>query len=75
MNERMRLIGLELRRLRRSEEKTLQDVAEHVGLKKNTISAYEKGKIEIPISNLSNICNYLDIDYITLLDVVENKLK
>lgn len=61
--ERMELIGRELRRQRRMQDRTLQDVANAVGLKENTISAHEKGKIQIPIDNLDDICSYLGIDY------------
>ena len=65
--ERMELIGRELRRQRRMQDRTLQDVANAVGLKENTISAYEKGKIQIPIDNLDDICSYLGVDSLFLL--------
>ena len=73
-SERMELIGRELRRQRRMQDRTLQDVANAVGLKENTISAYEKGKIQIPIDNLDDICSYLGIDYIALLSQVRDTL-
>ena len=72
--ERMELIGRELRRQRRMQDRTLRDVANAVGLKENTISAYEKGKIQIPIDNLDDICSYLGIDYIVLLSQVRDTL-
>lgn len=39
---RMQCIGEHLRKERRIRDKTLEQVADAVGLKKNTISAYEK---------------------------------
>lgn len=72
--KRMKYIGQEIRRERRSQDKTLSQVALAGGLAENTISAYEKGKIQIPIDNLDNICNYLNIYYIDLLTRVQERL-
>ena len=72
-DERMRMLGRALRYERRIKDKTLKQVADAVGLKENTISAYEKGKVQIPIDNLDAICNYLGIDYLDLLIKVENE--
>lgn len=74
-NRRMELVGAELRRIRRSKDKTLEQVGDAVGLKKNTISAYEKGKVSIPIDNLDAICRYLGVDYLDLLADVQRRLK
>lgn len=68
---RMKYIGVLLRSERRMKDKTLAQVAEEVGLKENTISAYEKGKIQIPIDNLEAYCHFLGIDYINLLQRAE----
>lgn len=73
-SKRMEYIGAVLRRERRLQDKTLQQVAEAVGLKENTISAYEKGKIQIPIDNLDAICKYLNTDYIELLTKVQKQM-
>lgn len=73
-SKRMEYLGAVLRRERRLQDKTLQQVAEAVGLKENTISAYEKGKIQIPIDNLDAICKYLNTNYIDLLKKVQKQL-
>ena len=73
-SKRMEYLGAVLRRERRLQDKTLQQVAEAVGLKENTISAYEKGKIQIPIDNLDAICKYLNTNYIDLLIKVQKQL-
>lgn len=73
-SKRMEYLGAVLRRERRLQDKTLQQVAEAVGLKENTISAYEKGKIQIPIDNLEAICNYLNTNYIDLLIKVQAQM-
>lgn len=73
--ERNRLIGKELRRQRRMQDRTLQDVASAVGMKENTISAYEKGKIQIPIDSLEAVCSYLGINFIDLLYDVQRQIE
>ncbi len=73
-SKRMEYLGTVLRRERRLQDKTLQQVADAVGLKENTISAYEKGKIQIPIDNLDAICKYLNTNYIDLLIKVQKML-
>lgn len=73
-SRRMEYLGAVLRRERRLQDKTLQQVADAVGLKENTISAYEKGKIQIPIDNLDAICKFLGTDYIDLLIKVQNMM-
>ena len=76
MNElRMKLIGEALRRERRLQDKTLVQVANAIGLKENTISAYEKGKIQIPIDNLDAYCSYLNIDYLDFLRQIQNQMR
>lgn len=73
--ERNGLIGKELRRQRRMQDRTLQDVASAVGMKENTISAYEKGKIQIPIDSLEAVCSYLGINFIDLLYDVQRQIE
>jgi len=73
-SRRMEYLGAALRRERRLQDKTLQQVAEAVGLKENTISAYEKGKIQIPIDNLDAICKFLNTSYIDLLIKVQKMM-
>ena len=71
----MQRIGAELRKHRKMQDKTLQNVADAVGLKENTISAYEKGKIQIPIDNLDAICTYLGLDFIDLLYKIRSEFE
>lgn len=73
--KRMQRIGAELRKHRKMQDKTLQNVADAVGLKENTISAYEKGKIQIPIDNLDAICTYLGLDFIDLLYKIRSEFE
>ena len=73
--KRMQRIGVELRKRRKMQDKTLQNVADAVGLKENTISAYEKGKIQIPIDNLDAICTYLGLDFIDLLYTIRSEFE
>jgi transcriptional regulator with XRE-family HTH domain len=57
------------------QDRTLQDVASAVGMKENTISAYEKGKIQIPIDSLEAVCSYLGINFIDLLYDVQRQIE
>lgn len=76
MNKRrMQYIGMRLRKERRLRNKTLEQVADAVGLKKNTISAYEKGKIAISLDNLDDICTYFNMNYLDLLSDVQKQLQ
>ena len=74
-SQRMKLLGRALRDERRVKDLTLKQVAEAVGLKENTISAYERGMVQIPIDNLVNICAFIGTDYIELLYSVESQMK
>lgn len=65
-------IGEQLRIERLIRRRTLQNVADALGLTKNTISYYEKGKTPITIDRLIEYCEYLGIDYIELLKKVSN---
>ncbi|MCH3960996.1 MAG: helix-turn-helix domain-containing protein [Solobacterium sp.] len=60
---------------RRLQDKTLEQVADAVGLKKNTISYYEKGKISIPLDNLDAICQFLGLDFLDVLSDVQKKIQ
>lgn len=75
-NEELRkAIGFEMRSQRLLKRKSLQEVADHLGLSKNTVSYYELGKIPVTIDTLNEYCNYLGTDYLTLLQTVQNNMK
>lgn len=76
LNEkRRRYIGMVIHQERRLQDKTLEQVADAVGLKKNTISYYEKGKISIPLDNLDAICQFLGLDFLDVLSGVQKKIQ
>lgn len=68
-------IGIKLKKLRESKNLSLNDVGLKVGKARNTIHAYEKGKISISVSVLESICNALDYNYIDLLEEIVNDMK
>lgn len=72
--KRRKLIGEALRKERRAQEKTLLQVAEAIGLAENTISAYEKGKIAIPLDNIDAYCRFLGLDYLEFLKQIQDKM-
>lgn len=67
-------IGRRLQRLRESKNLSLNDVGLKVGKARNTIHAYEKGKISISVDALNSICNALDYCCIDLLNEVVTEI-
>lgn len=63
-------IGKKLKVLRESKNLSLNDVGLKVGKARNTIHAYEKGKISISVDALNSICNALDCCFVDLLTEV-----
>ncbi len=63
-------IGKKLQELRESKNLSLNDVGLKVGKARNTIHAYEKGKIVICVDALNSICNALDCCFVDLLNEV-----
>lgn len=63
-------IGKKLQELRESKNLSLNDVGLKVGKARNTIHAYEKGKIVISVDALNSICNALDCCFVDLLNEV-----
>ncbi len=63
-------IGKKLQKIRESKNLSLNDVGLKVGKARNTIHAYEKGKIAISVDALNSICNALDCCFVDLLNEV-----
>lgn len=63
-------IGKKLQELRESKNLSLNDVGLKVGKARNTIHAYEKGKIVISVDALNSICNAFDCCFVDLLNEV-----
>ncbi len=81
--QEIKKIGNKLRRSRKSKRFTQEEMANAIGVTHTTISRYEKGEIDIPVSSLIQIgrkCdyepkNYLDWEadpYKTLYEMIEN---
>lgn len=68
-------IGRKLQELRESKNLSLNDVGLKVGEARNTIHAYEKGKIAISVDALSSICNALNYCCIDLLSEVVKEIE
>ena len=58
-----KLIGQNIKSIRRSKKITQQALADQIGRAKSTIQQYEKGSIEIPVSVLEKIAIALDITF------------
>lgn len=68
-------IGHKLQKIRESKNLSLSDVGSKVGKARNTIHAYEKGKISISVNVLEKICSALDYNYVDLLEEIVNEMK
>lgn len=64
-------IGKRIKEYRTKMKWTQQDLADRVNMKKNTISAYELGRVEIPHSKLQLVANAFEIKTAELLPLEE----
>lgn len=55
-------IGEKIKKIRKEKKMTLEQLGYKIGLKKSTVSVYEKGGINIPIDNLRKIADALDVN-------------
>ncbi len=62
---------MSLKEFRLNANLTQEELAKRVGLKKNTICAYEKGKRNPTIKNLSKVANALGVSVEKLLKCFE----
>ena len=60
-------IGYAMRTQRLIHRKTLQQVADYLGISKNQVSYYETGKTPITIETLNSYCEFIGIDMVDLL--------
>lgn len=60
-------VGEQIRRYRKNKRFTQAELAKAIGVKDNTISAYERGIIEIPHSKLLELAKALEVKYTALL--------
>lgn len=60
-------IGKRIKEYRLKRKWTQQDLADRIGMKKNTVSAYEIGRVEIPHSKLQLVANAFEITTTDLL--------
>lgn len=71
-NETLRkAIGYAMRTERLIRRKTLEQVADALNMSKNQISYYENGKTPITIETFKAYCDYLGINYVDLLNLVD----
>lgn len=65
-------IGTRIKEYRSKMKWTQQDLADRVKMKKNTISAYELGRVEIPHSKLQLVANAFEVKMTDLLPPEES---
>lgn len=56
-------VGQRLRKLRRTRERSQADVSSHVGITQASLSNYETGKRELPLSTALNLAAELDVPF------------
>jgi len=67
--EQNKFIGAKIREYRKKNRLTQNALAELIGVKDNTISAYERGVVDIPHSKLIAVASALKVKYTELLPI------
>lgn len=73
MQSKNEFVGDKIKAYRKRRKWTQEDLAERLGVKGNTISSYENGKIEIPYSKLEKIAIIFEVKTNDLLPVDEKQ--
>ena len=63
-------IGTNIKRLRKQNKKTQEQVAEAIGISRTVYTRYESGEIEIPASMIAGICQAIDVSASDIFDCV-----
>lgn len=75
--ETIKAIGLELADIRRSKELSILDVANDIGINKDTISKYENGNSSMKVYILDILLNYYNVNianfFANVYDRMQNK--
>ncbi|MDX1769908.1 MAG: helix-turn-helix domain-containing protein [Planococcaceae bacterium] len=69
LSSQNKYVGDKIRSYRKRKNFTQTDLAKAIGVKNNTVSAYERGVIEIPHSKLLEVAKALEIKYTALLPI------
>ena len=64
-------IGVRIRRIRKAQKRTLQDVADTCGFTKSLLSKIETGKVAPPVATLVKIAGALHVGVATLIEAQE----
>ena len=57
----MKIFGKKLREVRKSKKLTQKELAEQIGIKRNTYSDWENGKTEPSFENIVKLADLLDV--------------
>ena len=64
--------GLLIKQKRKEKRLTLEEVAQHIGVSKSTVSKYERNMIQnLKRDKLITLCNLLDLSPVELIDNIE----
>ena len=64
-------LGSILKEYRKSNNLSLQDVADKIGVTRQMVFVYESGKTPLTVTQLIKICDIYGIDYVTVLKQVQ----
>jgi transcriptional regulator with XRE-family HTH domain len=73
--KRRQILGDAMRKERVIRRVSQQRIADHLGLAKTTISAYELGKVSPAIDTLDEYCTFLGVNYLDLLREVTEEVR
>lgn len=63
-----RIIGQNIAKIRKHKEIKAIEIANHLGISESAYTKYERGETEITISFISKVCNYFQVDPITIFE-------
>lgn len=64
--------GMLIKQKRKEKRLTLEEVAQHIGVSKSTVSKYERNMIQnLKRDKLITLCNLLDLSPVELIDNIE----
>lgn len=61
--------GIHLRKLRKEKGYTQQDISDMLNISRSTYTYYETGKSQPSFQNLKKLCEILEVDYNTMLNI------
>lgn len=67
-------IGRNISKVRKHKEMKAMEIAKHLGISESAYTKYERGETEITLSFIQKVCEYLDVDPITIFEATPDSV-